>query len=257
MESYFLKIFVFTFGAIIGSFLNALIYRIPREINIAVPRSSCPNCKKLIYWYENIPILSFIILRGKCSGCSNKISVRYPLIELTVGLFSLISFPANLDLHYLILFLVQISVFSAFVVHFFIDLDFQILPDSINAYLAIIFLIWGLVDKGLAYSISGGLIGFIFPYLVSYAFLKIRNVEGLGGGDIKLWGALGLYLGPVGIAYNIFLSCFLGSIVAISLILLKKMSKDTPLPFGPFILIVAVIQIFFSKILLPIVTYIS
>jgi len=249
--------FIFIFGITIGSFLNALIYRIPREINIAFPRSSCPSCKKVILWYENIPILSYLFLKGRCSGCQSGISIRYPLVELSVGIFATLWFPREISWFAFAIFLLQLSIFCSFLVHFFIDLDFQILPDSINMYLALVLFIRGVYEKGLIFSVSGGLIGFIFPFTVSYLFLKIRKVEGLGGGDIKLWGALGLFLGPLGIAVNIFLSCLLGSITALLLIGLKKMDKDTPLPFGPFIIVVSFLQMFIPSLVAPIMSYIT
>ena len=134
-----LLVFFVSFGLIVGSFLNALIYRLPREINIAHPRSSCPSCNKLINWYENIPILSFIFLKGKCSGCGAKISFQYPLVELVTGIFAGLIAPKDLNMVEVLNFLFYFGIFSAFLVHFIVDLKHQILPDSINIYLLFLF----------------------------------------------------------------------------------------------------------------------
>lgn len=242
-----LNVFVFIFGAIIGSFLNALIYRIPNEISIATPRSRCPHCSKLISWFENIPIVSFLFLRGKCSGCHNPIGIRYPLVELMVGLFSFYFFPKSLDPMLLSKFLLKLSIFSCFVVHFFIDVKHKILPNSVNIYLAIVLLTLAFLEFNWRHIFLGGAIGLLFPLTITWLFYILRGQIGLGGGDIKLYGALGLYLGPVGIIYNLFLSCFVGAFFSLLLIALKKMTKDNPIAFGPFILLVAFAQIFFPR----------
>ncbi|RPJ65522.1 MAG: prepilin peptidase, partial [Alphaproteobacteria bacterium] len=129
------------FGIIIGSFLNALIYRLPRDINIAFPRSSCPNCKHLISWYENIPLFSYIYLRGKCSECKTKISPQYPLVEFLTGLFAFLIAPSTVEPNDIFNFLFFLGVFSAFLVHFIVDLKHQVLPDPVNIYLGFSFLL--------------------------------------------------------------------------------------------------------------------
>lgn len=232
----------------IGSFLNALIYRLPREINIAIPRSSCPHCKKIICWYENIPILSYLFLRGKCSSCGKGISIRYPVIELLVGCVAVMKMPtyfSSMDLMYFFFFF---STFCAFFVHFLIDLEHKILPDSINLYLLFTFLLFSLLNNGWQFALLGGAVGFGTTYLVTWGFYLLRGKVGLGGGDIKLFGVLGVYLGPLSIIHNIFLSCFLGALVGGSLMLLKKVKRETQIPFGPFIISVGVFQIFFPEL---------
>jgi len=129
-----LIVFSALFGLIIGSFLNALIYRLPREINIAVPRSSCPSCNHVISWYENIPVFSYIFLKGRCSNCKTQISWQYPLVELTTGLFALAIAPRTIAPSELFSFFFFLGIFSAFLVHFIVDLKHQILPDSVNIY---------------------------------------------------------------------------------------------------------------------------
>ncbi len=243
-----LKILAFIFGSMIGSFLNAVIYRVPRKINIAVPRSHCTKCKKQIYWYENIPVLSYIFLRGKCSKCKAPYSVQYPLIEAFVGLVAIFLMPRTYDSMALMYYFLYFSIFCALLCHFIIDIKHQILPDSINIYLALIFFCIAFIKYTPIYYLSGAAIGFLFPYLVTLAFYHLKGQQGLGGGDIKLFAALGIILGPVGIINNIFLSCFFGAIFSLVMMGLGKMSRTTKLAFGPFIIIVAVFQIFFPAL---------
>jgi len=250
-------IFTALFGLLVGSFLNALIYRLPRNINIAFPRSSCPKCNKLIPWYENLPVVSFIFLRGKCSGCNTNISLEYPLIEILTALVAALISPRNLEIRSILSFVFFFSVFCAFLVHFIVDLKHQILPDGVNIYLALLFATYTVLNKSFYFWGLGALIGFGFPYVVSFVFYKLKGQVGLGGGDIKLWAALGIYLGPIGIIHNIFLSCFFGALLGGLLILLRIIKKDNPIPFGPFILVVASFQIFFEKSFKSLMVYIS
>lgn len=242
-----LVIFSTIFGLLIGSFLNALIYRIPLGINIAFPRSSCPKCKHIIAWYENIPVLSFIFLRGKCSNCKTKISWLYPAVELLTGLFAFLIAPHSLNSGELFNFFFYLGVFSAFLVHFIVDLKHQILPDSINIYLGLLFFTISFIIHPWTHWLLGGAFGLGFPLLVSWIFYLLKGQVGLGGGDIKLYAVLGVYLGPMAIMQNIFLSCFLGAVVGLAMMALKIIKKENPIPFGPFIIIVASIQIFAEK----------
>lgn len=230
----------------IGSFLNALIYRIPRGLNFTTERSKCPHCNNIIKWYMNIPILSYIFLKGKCAFCKKPISLRYPLIELMVGIFALYIFREPYSLYNISYSMIYFSIFCAFVIHFFIDVEHHILPDGVNIYIALVLFLLGMFQFDIKHAILGGAIGFSFPYLVTMFFYYVRKVEGLGGGDIKLFAALGLYLGPIGIIYNILFSCVLGSLFSIPLLLFGKMNRNTALAFGPFILITAFVQIFFA-----------
>ncbi len=228
----------------IGSFLNALIYRLPLGINIALPRSSCPKCKHVICWYENIPLLSFIFLKGRCSKCCSKISFMYPFIEFLTGLFAFFIAPTSPEPMAFFTFFFFLSTFSAFLVHFIVDLKHQILPDSINIYLAVLFFVTAFVTKPWTHWLIGFAIGLGFPLLVSWIFYLLKGQIGLGGGDIKLFAVLGIYLGPIAIMQNIFLSCFIGALVGIIMIATKRLKKENPIPFGPFIIIIASLQIF-------------
>jgi len=243
-----IHIFSFLFGLCIGSFLNAVIFRVPREISLSASRSHCPKCDKLIYWYENIPLISYVfLLRGKCSGCKEKISIEYPLIELIVGAFAFVVTPASLLPEYLYYYFFNISVFATFVGMFVIDLKHKIIPNSMNIYLALVLFSGIVLSEPYWHWLIGGGIGILFPLAITYAFYLLKGQIGLGGGDIKLYGALGLYLGPFGIIHNIFMSCFLGALVGGSLIVFKIIDRKTPIPFGPFILVMAFIQIYLPE----------
>jgi prepilin signal peptidase PulO-like enzyme (type II secretory pathway) len=242
-----LSILVFCFGLLIGSFLNVVIYRIPKDLSVVKPRSACPSCGKTIAWYYNLPVLSWIFLKGKCAYCGTKIAWRYPLIELTVGFFAYYLFPDNLEPYALFEFVFYFSVACVFLAHFIIDLEHHLLPDKINLYLLLITIPYVAFTAPPIYWILGGAIGFLGPLAVTWAFYKLRGQIGLGGGDIKLFGILGLILGPVGIMHNIFMSCFAGAIIGVSVILIKKGDKNTPLAFGPYIILTASLQIFFPE----------
>ncbi len=243
-----IQIIFFIFGLLIGSFLNVLILRLPMGKNVVFPRSACTHCGHVLSWFENIPVLSFLALRGQCRKCQTKISWQYPIVELCTGVMAwfLLS-PGLVGFEEFIIAFFKFTVVAVFLVHILIDLRHYLLLDSLNLYLALVFLVYGLIYLPIGGMIFGALIGGGIPYFVTWLFYKIRGVIGLGGGDIKLWSALGLYLGPLGIIYNIWLSCTLGAIVGVIFLKVKKLGKNEPLPFGPSIIIVATIQIIFPN----------
>ena len=247
---YLIWAFVFIFGTILGSFLNVLIHRLPTGENWVSKRSYCPKCNIQIPLYRNIPIVTYLVQIGKCHHCENKISIRYPVIELLTGICAVLLLPSSLSVDSLFNYFFLFSILCSFVVHFVVDLKHHILPDEINIYLALLFGFYGFFHQSILHMVVGGVFGFFLPYSVAYLFYKFRGVEGLGGGDIKLFGALGLYLGVKGIILNIFMSCFLGSIVGVGLIILKAQDKNKPIAFGPFIIIAGFLQIFFPGIVL-------
>lgn len=247
MNSLFLA-YAFIFGCLIGSFLNVVIYRLPLQKNISSDRSAYIKCGAKLRWYHNIPIFSFLALRGRCGFCGNPISWRYPLIELFTGLISLWLFPSELSIWFLGLYLFYFMIACIFICHLFIDLDHHLLLDSLNLYLLAIIFSYSLVMNPWQFWLIGGAIGLGVPLLVTWIFYKVRGQVGLGGGDIKIFGILGLLLGPLGIMFNIFLSCFVGAIIGLIFITLKKMTKDKPMAFGPAIILVASFQIFFPEV---------
>lgn len=241
-------IYFFIFGLLIGSFLNVIIVRLPLKKDIVVKRSSCPHCHALIKWFQNIPLLSFVFLRGKCAQCSASISWKYPLVEVLVGLISLLLAPENITLMSMTNYFFYFLVSCIFVCHFFIDLEHHLLLDSLNLMLLSLMLSYSFVHFQFSHWIFGGLIGFFIPLAVTWVFYKIKGQIGLGGGDIKLYGILGIFLGPFDVLFNIFLSCFVGAFIGVILIFAGKMTKDKPMAFGPAILLVASLQIYFPKI---------
>lgn len=235
-------------GLLVGSFLNVVIIRLPRKKDLVFERSACPVCGAQLKWYHNIPVLSFLFLRGKCGFCGTRISWRYPLVEALTALVSYLLMPTEITLPSMGYFIFYFILACVFICHFFIDLDHHLLLDSLNVYLLLVILPFALVTFHWPYWLLGGALGFGVPLAVTWAFYKLRGQVGLGGGDIKLYGILGLYLGPTGIMLTIFLSCFVGALIGLTMIALKKMTKDKPMAFGPAILLVAAFQIYFPEL---------
>lgn len=246
MDSLF-TLYCTIFGLLIGSFLNVVILRLPQKKDIVKTRSACPKCGNQLKWYHNIPVISFLFLRGKCSFCGTRISWRYPLIEMLTGLIAYWLAPAEYNAASITQFLFFFTIACVFICHFMIDLDHHLLLDSLNLYLLAVLLSYAIFHFSWQYWVLGGAIGFGAPLVVTWLFYKIRGQIGLGGGDIKLYGILGVFLGPIGIMFTIFLSCFIGALFGVLLISMKKMTKDKPMAFGPAIILVAAFQIFFPQ----------
>jgi leader peptidase (prepilin peptidase)/N-methyltransferase len=249
MDHFLNQIFSFIYGSLLGSFLNVVIYRLPRNEDLVFKRSNCPKCHHQLNWYELFPIFSFLFLKGRCSSCNTKISLRYPITELIVAIMVVHLLPLEMNFDSLTSFLFFVITFAIFICHFQIDFDHKILPDSLNLILLGLFLIYSFFHFHWTHWFLGGALGFLFPLTITWVFYLLRGQVGLGGGDIKLFGILGIYLGPEQILKNIFLSCFVGAIVGALLIWKSVIKKNEPLAFGPFIIIIATIQIFFSWIL--------
>jgi leader peptidase (prepilin peptidase) / N-methyltransferase len=238
-------IFVFLIGAIVGSFLNVCIYRLPRHESIVFPASHCPHCGKPIKFYDNIPLLSYVILRGKCRNCKQNISGRYPIIETISGLLAIaIVIKYGLTLHSLLLLLL---VFSLIIVTF-VDLDFQIIPDilSIPGIMAGIGASFFMPTISWIDSILGILAGGGFLFIIAVAYKWLTNRDGMGGGDIKLLAMVGAWLGWKAIPFILLISSFIGALIGSISLLLAKKSLRYKIPFGPFISIAAVIYLFFG-----------
>jgi len=244
MNIYF-YILVFLFGSMIGSFLNVCIYRIPRNISIVFPSSFCTICKKDIPYYYNVPIIGYFLLKGKCKFCNNKISKRYPLVESLTALFALICFytwqPIEASVHFLFI--------ATLIAITFIDIDFQIIPDSINytgivisIVLSIFFFKRGLTNTLIATFVGGGLF-----YIIGKTYEIIAKKEGLGGGDVKLMAFFGAYLGLKAIFFITFVGSLTGTIYGIYLMVSKNKNKDYAIPFGPFLCLSALIYLFFGE----------
>lgn len=218
------ELIVFIFGLLIGSFLNVLIYRLPRGLSFAKGRSFCPECKKKISWYDNIPLLSFLILKGKCRNCKEKISWRYPAIELLTGTIFLVSYLSHLSfLGYLL--------FSSLIVIFFIDLKHFIIPLEIIYPLIILFLIFRIIDGNFLNYFFSGLGAFLFLLIL---FLITRG-KGMGFGDVQFAFLMGLALGFPKIIAAFYLAFLTGAIIGLILIIRGKAKFKKPIPFGPFL----------------------
>ncbi|MGB9716136.1 MAG: prepilin peptidase [Thermodesulfovibrionales bacterium] len=247
-------IFPFIFGLIVGSFLNVCIYRIPRKISIIIPSSRCPSCNIPIKAWDNIPILSYLFLRGRCRFCKTRISTRYPLIEFLNGLFYVFAiWKFGIGWHTLIYF----AFLSSLIVITFIDLDFQIIPDIITIpgiFLGILAGSFLLPDPflrssmlGFKKSILGAFSGFLIFYLIALSGSAIFKKEALGGGDIKMMSMVGAVSGWKGVLFTTFFGSLAGTVIGIILILLRGNPKDTKIPFGPFLALGIVITLFFGQ----------
>lgn len=242
-------LWIFFLGACIGSFLNVCIYRIPAELSIVSPPSRCPQCETKIRWWQNIPIVSWLFLRGKCATCKEKISVRYLLVETLTGLLFLKIF-TMFALHPATL---VFWVFAAALVTLtFIDLDHQIIPDVIS--LPGIILGFATVSltptTGWSDSILGILLGGGSLWLIAITYEFLTKNEGMGGGDIKLLAMIGAFLGWKAILPVIFISSCLGTLVGVPLMLRQGANGKLAIPFGPFLSAAALIWFFWGELLL-------
>ncbi len=242
---------IFTYGLLIGSFLNVLIYRIPRDENIAWPGSHCTSCGHDLKWYDNIPLFSYLFLKGKCRYCGDKISIQYPVVEATnaiVYVILFLSFYSGSKLDFV--FYAMIS--SILIAIAFIDLKEQVIPDS----LVITVLVLSIIQKSLVhfyekvpFPLMDSLLGL---FIAGGIFLLIVFFSrgGMGGGDVTLIAALGFILGVKLVFLNIFLSFILGAVISIFLLATKIKTRKDPIPFGPFIILGFFITIFVGEELL-------
>lgn len=238
-----LSIGFFVLGLLLGSFGNVVIYRLPLSKSIVTPRSQCQKCGKMVPWYHNIPFFSWFILKGKCYSCKTPFSIRYPLVELIMGV-----------LFYFIYHLfgwqwstLEYSVFIfGLVVVSFIDLDHFILPDVFTLSGIVFGMVGGYLnpDREFLDSLWGVLLGGGFLWLVAYLYYFFRKEEGMGGGDIKLLAWIGAVLGWKSIPFVIFFSSITGSIVGIVVMIRSKGSLKTVIPFGPYLALGAIVYLF-------------
>ena len=245
----FTYIITFIVGLCIGSFLNVCIYRLPKDESIVFPSSHCPHCQRPIHFYDNIPLLSYLLLMAKCRACGQKISLQYPIVELITGLcFVGLYYKWRLTLQ----LLPYIILISALIIVSMIDLKYQIIPDRISLPgIPLGLLASFILPITLSESLLGILIGGGIFYLIA-----ILSRGGMGGGDIKLGAMIGAFLGWKLILLTIFIGVFIGSIIGIILIILKIKGRKDPIPFGPFLSLGAVISIFWgTKIIQWYLTY--
>ena len=236
-------------GAVIGSFLNVCIYRLPRGESIAWPGSHCPACGASIAWFDNIPVLSYLSLFGRCRACRSPISIRYPLVEAAnaAGYVTILAtFGANWTA---ILYCV---LFSALLVVAGTDLTHKIIPNVVTVPGILVGLVGaatvlpvGLVNALLGVAIGGGIL-----WALAWASPYLFGKEGMGGGDIKLLAMIGAFLGWKPALLTIMIGSLSGSVIGVSLIALGLMKRDEYIPFGPFLVFGALLSLFFSQLLL-------
>ena len=256
-------------GLCVGSFLNVVIHRLPRmmerewreqcaalngeaatkdeeHLSLSFPRSRCPACGHQISATENIPVLSYLLLRGRCSGCSVRISLRYPMIEALTCLLSLFTawhFGFSLAAG------AALILVWALIALTFIDFDTQLLPDSITLPLLWLGLLFNLVGGfvSLPSAVIGAMAGYLSLWSVYWLFKFATGKEGMGYGDFKLLAALGAWLGWQALPSIILLSSLVGAVIGILLIVLAKRGREVPMPFGPYLATAGLIALFWGK----------
>jgi len=249
MTDWFYYLIAGTLGALIGSFLNVCIYRLPRGESIAWPGSHCPSCGTAIKCYDNVPVLSYLWLAGRCRVCREPISIRYPLVEAVnaVGYLAILwTFgPTGAALLYALFF-------SALLVVTGTDLTHKIIPNVVTLPGIVLGVLGaatvlpvGLIDALLGVAVGGGVL-----WALAWASPYVFGKEGMGGGDIKLLAMIGAFLGWKPVLLTMMIGSLTGSVIGISLIALRFMKRDEYIPFGPFLVLGAILSMFFAQPLL-------
>jgi leader peptidase (prepilin peptidase) / N-methyltransferase len=250
-----IHLLVFIFGALVGSFLNVCILRIPTGDSIVSPPSHCPKCKAAISFYDNIPLISYLVLRGRCRNCAERISPRYFVVELLTAVFALALFDR---FGFGFSFLASFVFVAALIVISFIDLDVRIVPDIISLPGIVVGVVLSLIGYFLIRSQStvlpspvssllGILAGGGFLLATAWVYEKITGVEGMGGGDIKLLAMIGAFLGWPSIPVTLFFASLVGSVVGIGCMVATGAGRRLALPFAPFLCAGAILFIFFGE----------
>ena len=248
-------LFVFLFGAIVGSFLNVCIHRLPAEESLVSPSSHCPSCKFPIRFYDNIPLFSYLFLLGRCRSCKGKISLRYPLVELITALMAVALWHVfGLGFGFFFSFVLM----AALVVIAFIDLDVRIVPDVISLPGIVLGLIFALANAWIEAepsavipsplsSFLGILLGGGLLLGVAWGYQLLSGVEGMGGGDVKLLAMIGAFLGWPSVPIALFFASLGGSVIGLLLMLTKGVGGKYALPFAPFLCLGAIFHLFFGQ----------
>ena len=263
-------------GLLVGSFLNVVIHRLPimmeqawqlearsllaeqatevieaaaTPYNLSVPRSACPHCNHRIRWYENIPLLSYLFLRGRCSQCQAPISVRYPMVELLTAVLSIgvaLSLPPSLGM------LAWLVFFWALIALAFIDFDTQLLPDQITLpllWLGLLVSLLGWNDTALNEAVIGAMAGYLSLWLIFHGFRLLTGKEGMGYGDFKLFAVFGAWFGWQALPLIILLSSLVGAVAGLLMMLVLGRDRQIPVAFGPYLCAAAVVQFFWGDAL--------
>ena len=246
-------IILFVLGGIWGSFANVCIYRLPKNQGVVTGRSFCPKCKKKIQWFDNIPILSFFLLMGKCRYCKKRIDIQYFCVEI-ISITSFIIVYIYFGLAITSLLLMTLSIF--FIIIFFIDLKHSIIPDSLTFPLCIIGFVKSFdpninttIFPNYINSLIGGVFGYLIIWLIIYFYKQIRKKEGMGLGDAKLMAVIGFWFGWISIPFVMFISSVVALIIVVPSLINKSKKMSSKIPFGPYIILAAIIYFSFSDII--------
>ena len=241
----------FVLGCIWGSFSNVCIYRLPNDQSVVKGRSFCTSCKEQIKWYDNIPFLSFIFLKGKCRKCGNKISSQYFLVEFVSAISFIIVYHLY-GISITTLLLIILSIF--FIIIFFIDLKHFIIPNELTFPLMLIGFVKSFepnlnqtIFPNYINSLIGGVFGYLIIWLIILFYKKVRNKDGMGLGDAKLMAVVGFWFGWASIPFTIFISSFVALIFNVPSLLKKNKNMTTQIPFGPYIIIGCIIYVSFAN----------
>jgi len=245
MDVIFTGMIIFIIGLVIGSFSNVCIYRIPRNESLVRPGSHCPQCSKPISFYDNIPVISYILLKGKCRYCGQPIPLQYPIVELATGLFYLALY---LFYGFQPITIVYMILCTLLIIISFIDLKERIIPDFLSLpFIAIGFILsFFLENLSPIDSLLGILAGGGSLLIIAIAGTYLFKKEAMGGGDIKLAAMIGAFLGWQLTLLALFLGFFLGSIIGVIVLIINKGKSDI-IPFGPFIALGAMLSIFWGQ----------
>ncbi len=243
--SLLINIYIFLLGLCVGSFLNVCIFRIPAGRSIVRPASACPGCGASIRWYDNIPVLSYLILRGRCRHCASSISARYPMVELLTAFSALavwLNFGWSAQTPIYFLFVAALLAIT------FIDIDHRIIPDEISLPgIPIGFALSFLLPQVRWYDpLLGILIGGGSLFTVAWVYQLLTGKEGMGGGDVKLLAMIGAFIGWQGVLFTIMASSFIGTLVGLVVMIRMHKGMKLAVPFGPFLAIGAIVYLFFG-----------
>jgi len=237
----------------LGSFSNVCIYRLPKNKQIISGRSFCPRCKKKINWYDNLPIISFLFLNGKCRKCKKVIPLRYFIVEIITGIGFLLIY-LNFNNYPTIIFLSVL--FLLYLIIFFIDLKHFIIPDGLNFGIMALAIVKNFLPNfntsfihDINQSIIGGIVGYLSIWIIIYLYRVIKKIEGMGLGDAKLMTGIGLLFGWQSIPFVLFISAVLGLVFATPSLISKKKNFRSKISFGPFIITASLIYFLYGDFL--------
>ncbi len=239
------EVLVIIAGLVAGSFLNVCIARIPEGQSVVLPPSHCPRCKAPIHWYDNIPLLSYLALGGRCRSCREKISIRYPLVEAITAVLAWVLYIQGFEPRVLLFYA---AITGALIVVTFIDIDHRIIPDmitipSILVAPAVAFVLRniGVLDSLLGIIVGGGIL-----WLIAEGYWLLRKQEGMGLGDVKLLAMVGGFFGWKGALFTLLVGSVAGSLVGLAVMLVRRGRLDMEIPFGPFLAAGAVLYMLYG-----------